>query len=67
VKVLKKLWGLLVDDGRLATILVVALVVAYVISASGQHLIGAIVIWLGLIIALWVSVDHQLRLKVKKR
>lgn len=67
MKVLKKLWGLLVDDGRLATILVVALVVAYIISASGQHLIGAIVIWLGLIIALWVSVDHQLRLKVKKR
>lgn len=67
MKVLKKLWGLLVDDGRLATILVVALVVAYVISASGQHIIGAIVIWLGLIIALWVSVDHQLRVKVKKR
>lgn len=65
MKVLKKLWGLLVDDGRLASILVISLIVAYIVSRLGQHTIGAIVIWVGLIVSLWVAVGHQLRLKVK--
>lgn len=66
MRVLKVLWGLLVDDARLASILVVALVIGYVASLAGWHTIGAIVIWLGLIVSLWVSVSHQLKRKIGK-
>lgn len=67
MKVLKTLWGLLVDDGRLASILVIGLIVAAVLSL-GLHVpaIGSVVIWLALIISLVVSVNHQLKLKLNK-
>lgn len=64
--VLKKLWGLLVDDGRLASILVLSLIVAFGVSRAGLTFAAAIVIWLGLIVSVWVSVDHQLQLKRRK-
>lgn len=67
MRVLKVLWGLLVDDGRLASILVVSLIVAFVVALAGLKLIAAVVIWLGLIISVWVSVEHQLKLKLKKQ
>jgi len=67
MKVLRTLWGLLVDDGRLASILLVALIVAAIVSSAHFHLLGAAVIWLGLIVALWVSVAHQWRLKRNKK
>ncbi|KPV44064.1 hypothetical protein [Alicyclobacillus ferrooxydans] len=66
MKVLKVLWGLLVDDGRLASILVISLVVAYIVSLAGVKWLAALVIWLGLIVSLWVSIEHQLKLKVHK-
>lgn len=64
--VLKVIWGLLVDDARLATGLVITLLVAYLLSQANLHLLGAIVIWAGLIVSLWVSVEHQLVAKLKK-
>jgi hypothetical protein len=66
MRVLKVLWGLLVDDGRLASILVLSLVAAYLISAVGLKTLAAGVIWLGLVMSVLVSVEHQLRLQVKK-
>lgn len=66
MKVLKVLWGLLVDDGRLASILVLSLVVAYFVSILGYKMLAGGVIWLGLVVAVVVSVEHQLQLKVKK-
>jgi hypothetical protein len=65
--ILSTLWGLLFDDARLAVTLLVALVIAAVVSLVG-HLpsVGAIVIWLGLIVALFISIEHQLVSKLHK-
>lgn len=63
----KTLWGLLVDDGRLASILVICVILAGV-CARVAHLptLGTVFIWGGLLLALVVSVEHQLNLKIKK-
>lgn len=67
MKVLQTLWGLLIDDGRLASVLLIALILAGIASLLEKWtVIGAVLIWLGLIFSLIVSVEHQLRLKVKK-
>lgn len=63
---LKVIWGLLVDDARLAIGLVVALVLALCCSHFHQPLLGAIVIWAGLGVSLWISIEHQLILKLRK-
>lgn len=65
MKALKIVWGLLVDDARLATALVIALILAYALSLAHQPVFAAIIIWLGLIVSLWISIEHQLRLKTK--
>jgi len=66
MKVFSTLWGLLVDDGRLAWILLVALILAAIASLLA-HLAsaGAVLIWLGLIVSLIISVEHQLRIRTK--
>jgi hypothetical protein len=67
VKVLSTLWGLLVDDRRLASILILAIVISVIVSNTfGQPLLGALILWAGLIVSLFVSIEHQLRLKSKK-
>ncbi|WDL98565.1 hypothetical protein [Alicyclobacillus sp. ALC3] len=68
MKIVSTLWGLLVDDGRLAWTLLVFLVLAAIVSRVA-HLpfIGALVIWLGLIISMVFSVEHQLRLRLKSK
>lgn len=66
MKVLSALWGLIVDDVRLASILIVSLLISWGVSLAHQQVLAAIVIWAGLLISLWVSIEHQLRLKLKK-
>lgn len=66
MNVLKTLWGLLVDDGRLASILVVGILLAAISAVLHHHTIAAGILWLSLMVSLWVSVSHQLRLKTKK-
>jgi hypothetical protein len=66
MRVLNVLWGLLVDDGRLAGILALSLVLACVACIAQQPLVGAIMIWAGLVISLWVSIEHQLQKKLTK-
>lgn len=69
MKAFKVLLGLLVDDGRLASILMISLVVAYAVSTIGHapaKLAAAGIIWLGLILSLWISVRHELRSKLTK-
>jgi hypothetical protein len=67
VKVLSTLWGLLVDDRRLASILILAIVISVIVSNTfGQPLLGALILWAGLIVSLFVSIEHQLRIKSKK-
>lgn len=66
MKALKVLWGLLVDDARLASILLISLVVAFIVSLMGMKLLGAIIIWVGLVVSVWASVEHQLKLKLSK-
>ncbi|MBP1967109.1 hypothetical protein [Paenibacillus aceris] len=67
MKIISTLWGLLVDDGRLASILVLAIVVSAVVTNLFQlQLVGAIVIWAGIVVSLFVSIQHQLSLKMRK-
>lgn len=66
MRALKVVWGLLVDDGRLAFVLALALVISFVLSHFHQPLLGALVIWVGLLASLWISIEHQLKLKAKK-
>ncbi len=67
MKVLHTLWGLLVDDRRLASILMIALLLSAISSlVLREFFLGAVLIWGGLIVSLVVSVEHQLKLKMKK-
>ncbi|WP_155837174.1 hypothetical protein [Aneurinibacillus terranovensis] len=66
MKVLSTLWGLLVDDGRLAFILLLSLLIAGGLSLAHQSFMAAIVIWLGLMVSLWVSIMYQLQSKLSK-
>ena len=66
MRALRTLWGLLFDDARLVCTLAVALIAAAVLSRAGQALPAAVVIWAGLILSLWFSTGHQLRLKRAK-
>jgi hypothetical protein len=66
MKVLSTLWGLIVDDGRLVTILLFCLIISWGLSYGQQPLIGAFMIWAGLLLSLWVSIRHQLQLKLSK-
>lgn len=63
MKVLATLWGLIVDDGRLAYTLGLFIIIGATLSYFQQPWIAAIVIWLGLLVSLWVSVIHQLNKK----
>jgi Kef-type K+ transport system membrane component KefB len=66
-KILSTLWGLLFDDARLAVTLLIALAIAAIASLVGHMpTLGAIVIWLGLIVALFISIEHQLTSKLRK-
>jgi hypothetical protein len=66
LKILSTLWGLLVDDGRLASILLLSIVIGWCLSRFQQPFLAAIVIWAGLIVSLAVSIEYQLNLKLKK-
>lgn len=63
MKVVKKLWGLLYDDARLVLTLIVALFGAFLLQALRLSTLAAIVIWFGLVVSLWVSIEHELTLK----
>ncbi|UOF90948.1 hypothetical protein LSG31_01270 [Fodinisporobacter ferrooxydans] len=63
---LKILWGLLVDDSRLVSVVLLSLILAFLLSSIHMVHIAAYVIWVGLIVSLWISVEHQLKLKIKK-
>ncbi len=65
--VLKVIWGLLVDDIRLVSILVLSLILSSLFTLAHQGRIAAFIIWFGLIISLWVSIEYQLKLKVKNK
>lgn len=68
MKVLSTLWGLLVDDERLVWTLVAALILAAITSLLlNLPFAGSIVIWLGIIVSLVISVEHQLKLKTKTK
>jgi hypothetical protein len=66
MKVLSTLWGLIVDDGRLASILLLSIILAWGLSQFGQPILAAIAMMAGLVVSLAVSIEHQLNLKLKK-
>lgn len=67
MKILKVLKGLLIDDTRLVSIVLLSLLLS-VIAATVVHQVvaAALFIWLGLIGSLWVSIEHELKVKVNK-
>lgn len=58
--------GLVMDDVRLVGVLASFLLIAFILHESGRPLLSALAIWVGLMVALAVSVNHQLRLKLRK-
>lgn len=64
-KALNVIWGLFIDDARLAIILLISLAVSAVSSKLGYPYVGALCIWIGLVAALFISIEHQLQLKVR--
>lgn len=67
MKAIKVMWGLLVDDGRLAALLLVSLIGSALVSVLGHHAqLAAYVIWAGLLVSLAVSIEYQLKQKMKK-
>jgi hypothetical protein len=68
MKILKKLWGLLVDDNLLASILLITVILAAAVSEWGHMAgLGVIVLWLGLLVSLTVSIEHQLNVRTKSK
>ncbi|MCF8563904.1 hypothetical protein LLE49_04020 [Alicyclobacillus tolerans] len=65
MKVFKVVWGLFVDDTRLVSVLILTLFISGVVSALHQAQLSAVLIWAGLIAALWVSVEHELKRKAR--
>ncbi len=63
---MKVLFALLFDDARLVTIVTLSVVLSYLCSDIHFHLLAAIVLWVGPMLALWVSIEHQLTLKLQK-
>ncbi len=63
MKVIKKLWGLLYDDARLVMGLIVALLLSLLLKLINLPTFAAIVIWLGLVVSLWISIEHELSKK----
>lgn len=60
------LWGLLFDDTRLALTVIITLAVCGVLKLANATVGSPYVMVVGLLIALWISIEHQLRLKLKK-
>lgn len=67
MKAVKVLWGLIVDDVRLVVVLSIGLVLAWGLTAIHQPLLAAVMIWIALMVALWVSIDHQARVRRSKQ
>ncbi|SDM82305.1 hypothetical protein SAMN04487897_101161 [Paenibacillus sp. yr247] len=66
-KVLNIIWGLFVDDARLAITLVISLAASALVSKMGYPFIGTICLWAGLLLALFISIEHQLFLKLQSK
>ena len=64
MKILSTLSGLIIDDRRLAGILILFLILAWASSYFlHQKLLAAGLIGAGLLLSLWFSVTHQLKSK----
>lgn len=66
MKAVKVLLGLLVDDVRLVAIVLLTLALAFVLKLVHHTQASPYVMVVGLLLALLFSVEHQLRLKVRK-
>ncbi|WP_273843077.1 hypothetical protein [Rubrobacter calidifluminis] len=64
---LRELVGLVADDGRLVWTVVLALVVSAVLGRLGLGAVATVVLWGGVLFALVLSVEHQIRLRKKDR
>ena len=57
--------GLFVDDARLAVTLITFLLASALVSKLGYPFIGMLCLWVGLLLSLFNSIEHQLRLKLQ--
>lgn len=63
MNVIKTILGLIYDDARLVLTLGVALAISLIFRLAHQPLIAAVLIWAGLIVSLWISIEHELKQK----
>ncbi|MDA8335891.1 MAG: hypothetical protein M0Z41_13070 [Peptococcaceae bacterium] len=66
MRALKVALGLVVDDVRLVGVLALFLLVAFGLHEAGRPGPAALAVWVGLPASLAVSVNHQVRLKLRK-
>lgn len=66
MKVFSKLWGLIIDDVRLAGTLILALILAFVFAKTHENVPAIVVIWGGLILSFIWSIMYQVRLAKRK-
>lgn len=65
MKAIKVLVGLVFDDWRLVTTLLIGIIVALLLVAAHAALLGAIAFWIALPVSLWISTDAELKKKLK--
>ncbi|WAH37015.1 hypothetical protein [Alicyclobacillus dauci] len=66
MKVIKVLWGLIFDDWRLVLTLVIGLILSAILALAHIKLAAAIVFWLFLPLSLWISIEAELRKRLRK-
>jgi hypothetical protein len=65
MKALSVLWGLFFDDFRLVLILAITLILTAVCKFAHWTSVSPYVFVVGLLVALFVSIEHQLKLKTR--
>lgn len=63
-KVLNTIWGLFVDDARLAITIVISVATSAFVSTLGYPFVGMVCLWVGHLLALFISIEHQLHVKI---
>lgn len=64
MKAIKVLVGLVFDDWRLVTTLIIGILVAVLLVVAHLALLGAIAFWIALPVSLWISTNAELRKKL---
>ncbi|OCT14371.1 hypothetical protein A8709_26500 [Paenibacillus pectinilyticus] len=66
-EVLNIILGIFIDDARLALTLVISVALSALVSTLGYPIVGMFCLWVGLLLALFISIEHQLHVKMHSK